>query len=508
MATEIREIEWKYDAAPGAPLPDLTGLPQVDTQSEPDEQILEATYYDTDALDLARVGITMRRRLGGDDAGWHVKLPEGSGSRAELRLPPGEQIPGEFTTLLTARLRGRLVRPVARITTTRQSSRLRDRGGVALAEVVVDQVVAQTMIGEPAVRVSWNEVEVELADGGGDGGLRLLKAADRRLRRSGLRRSRHASKLEAVLSDRLPAAAAEREPTGSSSAGEVLLAYLRGQVEALLSWDPMVRRDLPDSVHQMRVCARRLRSALQTFRGLLRQEETEPLIGELRWLGEVLGRARDDEVLREHLTSGLDSLPAELAVEPVRRRIDGHFAPRQAEARELLLEALGSDRYLALLDSLDRLTTPAALTPAAGRKAAAVLPPLVRRVFRRTRRRMDDAHVAPEGEPQDIALHEARKAAKRARYAAETVAPAVGKEARRTVKALKNVQTTLGDHQDTVIARQAVRQLAFQANSSRENAFTYGLLYGREAERADESREQARKAWKQADNARHTAWMR
>src|ERR1700737_4861935 len=110
MVTEIRETEWKYDAAPGSALPDLTGLPRVVTQSEPDEQVLEATYYDTADLDLARAGITLRRRTGGDDAGWHLKLPERPGTRTELQLPLTQRPPAEFVGLLTARLRGRPVK--------------------------------------------------------------------------------------------------------------------------------------------------------------------------------------------------------------------------------------------------------------------------------------------------------------------------------------------------------------------------------------------------------------
>src|SRR5437016_927311 len=127
MVTEIRETEWKYDAAPGSGLPDLTGLPQVASQSEPDEYVLEATYYDTAGLDLAQAGITLRQRSGGDDAGWHLKLPEHPGTRAELRSPPSAKLPGEFANLLTARLRGRPVKPVARINTTRRRRLLRDR---------------------------------------------------------------------------------------------------------------------------------------------------------------------------------------------------------------------------------------------------------------------------------------------------------------------------------------------------------------------------------------------
>ena len=57
--------------------------------SGPDEQLLEAEYYDTDDLRLIRNGITLRRRRGGSDAGWHLKLPAGTDTRREIRLPLG-----------------------------------------------------------------------------------------------------------------------------------------------------------------------------------------------------------------------------------------------------------------------------------------------------------------------------------------------------------------------------------------------------------------------------------
>jgi CHAD domain-containing protein len=393
---------------------------------------------------------------------------------------------------------------VARLSTARQRSRLRDHDGAVLAELVLDRVTAQTLIGEPPMTLRWSEIEIELGERGGP---QLLKAADRQLRRNGLRRSRHSSKLEAVLGDRLPDPAVGPEPKSSASAGETVLYYLRAQIEELLACDPAVRRDIPDSVHRMRVASRRLRSTLQSFRPLLRREQTEPLIGELRWLGEVLGRSRDDEVLREHLAAGLGEVPVELVLGPVSARLAAHFAPRQAEGREALLESLGSGRYLALLDGLDRLASGAMLAPEADRHAATALPPLVWRTFRRTRRRMDKAYAASDAGRRELALHEARKAAKRARYAAETAAPVVGKKARRSAKSLKKIQSALGEHQDTVIARQAIRQLGIRANAAGENAFTYGLLHARQAELAQVARDRAGKAWKRASSKKNIAWM-
>ena len=85
--------------------------------------------------------------------------------------------------------------------------------------------------------------------------------------------------------------------------------------------------------------------------------------------------------------------------------------------------------------------------------------------------------------------------------------PAAGKKASRSAKAIKKVQTLLGEHQDTVIAREALRQLAIIANAANENEFTYGLLYAGQAEHAAAMRKKAAKAWKHASKHSQTAWM-
>ena len=188
--------------------------------------------------------------------------------------------------------------------------------------------------------------------------------------------------------------------------------------------------------------------------------------------------------------------------------MQGHFAPRRAAARAELLEALDSPRYAGLLAELDRLAAGPLPGPRAGDPARDVLPAAVRRAYRQADKRMRRARHAPPGPARDAALHQARKSARRARYAAEAAGPAIGPKAGRFAKQMKKVQSVLGDHQDTVLARQAARELGIGAHLAGENAFTYGLLYEREAHRAGRRQADARQVWKRASRSRYRKWMK
>ena len=292
-------------------------------------------------------------------------------------------------------------------------------------------------------------------------------------------------------------------------AGEVVLAYLSAKAARLSALDLPVRGDQPDAVHQMRVTVRRLRSALQAFPEIVSEPGTRHLRAELKWLGGVLGSARDTEVLAGHLHAGLAATPMELVLGPAQARITAHFAPIEASSRKAVLDALDSDRYQALRAELSLLLDDPPLNPEAEKPAGTVLPRAVGRAYRRTRRRMARADRAPAGRDRDVALHETRKAAKRARYAAEAVAPALGgkggKKARRFAKRMKRVQSVLGAHQDAVLARAAARDIGIQAHLAGENAFSFGLLQDRAHRQARACEKQAHQAWRRA--CRQSRWL-
>jgi CHAD domain-containing protein len=300
--------------------------------------------------------------------------------------------------------------------------------------------------------------------------------------------------------------AEEREPEPSGAHGRALVGYLRAQRDAVVALEPPVRRDEPDAVHRMRVATRRLRTALRTFRPLV-HPAAAGLRDELAWLAGLLGVIRDAEVTAAAVDRALAAEPPELVVGPVRARVLGELRRTEARGRTVLLAALDGDRYGGLLASLGALAAqplpdPAAATDRAvlrrvGRAVAAADWLLIRAAsngagFDPSPRRRWDGGGRPSwplsvaGEStRDVQLHEARKATKRARYAVEAVLPAAGTPARRLIDRLTAVQELLGAHHDTVSAREQLRRWALRAQAAGENAFSYGLLHGRQGALAE-----------------------
>ncbi|MFJ8396598.1 CHAD domain-containing protein [Streptomyces sp. NPDC094144] len=487
MADSKREIERKYEATDATRLPDLSRVAGVSAVDHLGVSELDAVYYDTEDLRLAADSLTLRRRTGGADAGWHLKLPVATGVRDEIRAPLSDTLPPELAALIRSRVRDASVVPVVRLRSARDVHHLTGPDGALLAEVSVDRVRAERLRGGSArtTRTAWTEIEAELAD---DGDPAFLDAVERRLRKAGVRPSASPSKLARALAETGP----KRKPAGEGSrprtAGDHVLAYVRHQITAIVSLDPAVRRGLPDSVHRMRVATRRLRSAFRTHRKILDPTVTGPVAEELKWLAAELGTDRDQEVLDGRLRARLEELPHTLVLGPVRGRLRIWSVAGGTGSRLRTAAVLDGSRYLTLLGTLDALLAEPPLLAAAAKPPGKALPRAVHKDHRRLAHRIAHALELPPGPERDIALHEARKAAKRARYAAEAARPALGKPARKSVQRLKAVQGVLGDHQDSVVAREALRALAVQAQLSGEPSFTWGLLYGRE-ERTAAARE-------------------
>jgi CHAD domain-containing protein len=257
----------------------------------------------------------------------------------------------------------------------------------------------------------------------------------------------------------------------------------------------------------MRIATRRLRATFRSFGSVIPRSRSEQLAAELKWLGGLLGAAREGEVLPGHLQAHLRSVPVELLIGPVQARVRGHYAPQRAAAHAGLIEALDSPRYAGLRAELDRIVSEPPLGPRAADPAREVLPAAVRLAYRQANRRLRQARHTPAGPAQDVALHQARKSARRARYAAEATRPAAGRPARRFAKQMKKVQTSLGAHQDAVIARNTIREIGVRAHLEGESAFTFGLLYEHNTWAARDAERRAWKDWGRASRPTYRKWL-
>jgi CHAD domain-containing protein len=436
-----------------------------------------STYYDTPDRRLLRLGITLRRRLENGSNCWQLKLP-GEEGRLELEEPGGPGGPPEpLHALVSAVLRDDALEEVAALKTHR-SGRLSD--GV---EVTVDAV--EVLEGAHVV-ARFTEVEAELRDGGPA----ALDAVGRRLREIGLAQSDGTSKLARVVGQATPARPARR-----ASTLEHLRAMLGEQHEELLRHDPGARvGDEPEDVHAMRVAVRRLRSVLRSAGAMLDEEWVDGLRAELDWLAGPLGHVRDLDVMTAHLEQEIAQLDGGDAT--LGHALVTSLHRRHGSARAELLRVLESDRYRALLDAV----AAAAAAPRV-RDLTARPVELAQKEFRALRKAI---RRLPADPPAD-ALHKIRIRGKRARYAAELASRSEGKRACAFVEEAKRFQDVLGEHQDAIVATDALRRLS-TGTTSVDAARVAGRLIEREHQRRDAARAAFPKAWKRL-RRRGDAWL-
>jgi CHAD domain-containing protein len=475
-ATEEREI--KLGAPPRFTLPEMPGQPLP-------SRTFVSTYFDTVDHRLATAVVTLRRRVEKGKGLWQLKLPSGT-ARLELELPGGPAgPPNEIRDLLVAYARGADLVPVARLRTRRAGTLVHDLEG-PLAEVVIDAV--QVLDGRRVIR-RLREIEVELVRDEPEALGRIEKVLRDAGATDGDRRPKVFQALGLEGPPPLPAPSADEPPL------QQLQAMMAIQLAEILAHDPGTRlgRD-PEQLHQMRVATRRLRALLRAGRPLLDLEWAEGLREEIRWLGDALGAVRDLDVLQEHLETEMATLapPDARAGRALLRSLDGD----RTQARQAMIDALRSERYLRLLETLE-----AAVQKPRVVDAGVGLGEIAADEFRRLRRAVEA--LGPD--PSDQELHEVRIKGKRARYAAELAEPETGKPAARFIKQAKVLQDLLGEHQDAVVAEQRIRALASHTRSVR-GALAAGRLLEREAARRHGARESFAKAWQKLEKRGRKAW--
>jgi CHAD domain-containing protein len=456
-----------------------------------------AVYYDSPDYRLARAGASLRHR---DDDGWTVKLP-GSADvalvRTELHVA-GEagDPPVAALDLVTALVRRAPLELAAHIDTVRHRFMLRGADGEPVAELTDDDV---TVNADGRAPKNFREVEVEFVDSASS---EVVASIAKHLEEAGAGAPQHLSKIARALGPRA-LDAADLVPPGeldfASTPTEVLRAAISRSTARLLAHDPGVRLggDAED-IHQARVATRRMRSDLRTFRKALDPGWDESIRDELKWLGGLLGAVRDADVLLGRLEAKLAELPA--GDHAAGDRILAVLRRHRDRDRTTLLAGMRSDRYI---DLLERLLAAARAVPASadGADLELELGDLARAPWRKLRK----AVHALDDDPPDHELHDVRIRAKRARYAAEAVAPAVGKDAKRYASAIADLQEVLGDHQDAVVAGDWLR--AHVPTDDGEAGYVAGQLAAMEADEAQASREQWPSVWKTARHRSLRAWM-
>ena len=467
------ERERKYDVPDAFALPDPATLAPEGGRVEGDVVRLHSTYFDTADHRLIRSGITLRRRTGDADTGWHLKVPAGD-ARTELHLPDGgDSVPEQFVSLVRGLTNGEPLGVIATLDTERHRHRILDAGGSALAEVADDTVTA-AVVGDGAGVSRWREVEVEL----GEGDESLLDRSAEWLATAGAEPARSGSKLARAIGRDLRPSLAE----GSLEA--LVHRYLSEQQAAMVAGDIGLRRG-GDVVHPTRVATRRFRSVLRVCADLFDEPRAVALDAELQWYAQALGRVRDVQVLRKHLGGALDAMADRSLAQRTSLLLDEQFAMDEGIARDALDAVLDSHRYAALLDEVRGWVEEIPLPT--GRPETAVRRYL-RAAERTTNRRLRKA--SRHGAADDV-MHRARKAAKRARNVAELATPALGKRAARTVKDGKRLQDSFGELQDAVVAGEFLRRAA--RNADADVAFALGLMWRDEQDRARRARRAARK---------------
>jgi CHAD domain-containing protein len=505
------ERERKLAAWAGFELPDLTDAVAGLDAVERAEQALEATYYDTSDLRLARAGITVRFRTG-EGAGratgkWTVKLPEDEAgptlARREIDVrAPRRSVPPEVASLVRAHVRSARLRPVGVLHTRRRRVDLCDDHGAVVLEVADDEV---SVLDGERVAVRFRELEVELATGAPPA---ALDAVVEVLTRAGAAEAAQTPKIVRALGPRAlepPDLAEVVLDPDTATIAEVIGAAISAAFARLLRHDPGIRLGGDDEdVHQARVATRRLRSDLRTFRPLVDDARVDPLRDELQWLGAELGRVRDADVLSDRLRRHAELLPA--ADAGAAAGVVAILDAERAAARAALLAVLDGDRYVRLLDALAEAAARPPVADGGDRVARTVLPELVRRPWKHLEQAVDAVDPTGFQDPDDDeALHEIRIRAKRARYAAEAAAPVVGKPAIRFARAVAGVQGVLGDLQDAVVAEEWLRAAGAKAPSAQ--ALAAGQLLRIQQEEQDAARRAWPRAWEEAAPKRLRSWL-
>jgi len=444
---------FRLPVLPGTPLP---------------RRLLTSTYYDTAQYDLAHAGITLRHRVERGKQAWQLKLALMK-DRQEVELVDRQSVPPTlFRDLLFLHLGQKQLMPVATLRVWRAGVRVR-MDNAPVADVTLDHV---SVMKDGAALQRFRELEIEQVNGK-DGALPDL---ERQLRRAGAEDHDGRPKLIRALS--LVAPGPEPQPASDAPVMDHLKWALARHVRWLIAHDPGVRLGKePESLHQMRVATRQLRAVLRAARPLLVPEWADSLRNELRWLGQLLGPARDLDVQLAYFREESATLDARDR-RPLTQFI-AHLEAQRNNVQEFLLNELKSERYLDLIRRLQQGPHDPTIV-----ESTVTLRDLAKQEFTKLRNALRQAGDSPK----NANIHKTRIRTKRARYASELAEPRVGKPATRFISKARAVQDVLGMHQDAIQAEAYIRAFLKQSTSARAS-FVAGRMVERQRQRQEKVRE-------------------
>lgn len=502
-SSTISEHEAKFEVDRDYDLPDLRGL--VGRTDRLPEQHLLTVYFDTDDLRLAQRGISLRHRItetadGSEtEESWTLKLPEASHDDIVARSEtswPGERaaIPPQALAIVRGLVRRAPLRPVAELNTTRRRLQLIEDHEIAPFAEIDDDLV--TVVGGPGDGSWFRQIELELTP---DHLAADVKALLKCLRRSGAKPTKQ-SKLSLAVGERPPRQGRRGAKNRKrQTISDMVKTAIASNLDRLLDHDYRLRlapdRPDPEDIHQARVATRKLRSNLKMFAAVIDPVWLGHTAEDLRWIAEILGQIRDLDVLAENVT------PVDSEARHTLELVQAVGSQRNPSVKRLS-SALGSARYLDLLDRLNAAKRRPPLVPASNKKshkkrrdgmapeekASDVLPKLIGHEWRSLQRKARKADTRSN----DQRLHEIRIRAKRLRYAAETAAPVIGKSAKRVAKGAATLQDLLGELRDSAAAEAWLRDQVTGVSPAA------GLLSGALVERHQTRQLELRRRWPSA----------
>ncbi len=486
-----QEVELKLVLAPhDAPL--LVRVPDVrrNLRGRARVRSLRAIYFDTPDSDLRKRMMALRVRREGRQ--WVQCLKSAGDSKGALsqrgeietvvsgpRLDLAALADTEPGRLLPPDVAGRLA-PAFETDIRRTSRRLEFDDGTA---ITLDLDLGRVISGDREDAVA--EVELELTSGDP---ARVFELARKLLDHVTLRPSAlsKAGRGYALLAGGgapwSKAAVPRLDP--AMTAEQALTRIIHACIDHLMANEPCATQGSHiEGIHQMRVATRRLRSALALFRKLLPAAQVAHLNGELRWLINEMGPARDwDVFLDETLppvaaaVAGEDAVALDTLGRKARGIRDRAYEPARA--------AIASKRYAALFLDLghwveSRGWRDQPLNENAARlfsPVADLAPSLLRKRYRAARRTGKGFESLSEEE-----RHEVRISLKKLRYASEFLSSLyperkVGPYA----AALKTMQDDLGRMNDVAVMRHLLADLVREAGDgeARELERAAGTVVG------------------------------